>query len=252
MKIWRETQAQTIGFELPGLPGDVFKLVIPELISDSKDSLLPWEHPISLDVSESSACCMTEILNVIRMEAKLVFEKEYIDIIINVTNLSKRLWKKVNIFTCFAFYSAPMFNDPKLERTFLPINVNEWKSIAELFAEHAPGDGPFTFFSVQNGPELSELWVYRQINQKHPQVVFPASPCVVSQDGVWVAGITTPSPAYVFNNRKECCLHAAPLLDDIKPGIVMSSVNRIYIFQGTPNDFMMRCKSDLRNTNNTI
>ena len=42
MRIWQETELphQTIGFEMPKLPGQVFRLVVPELISDCNEALL--------------------------------------------------------------------------------------------------------------------------------------------------------------------------------------------------------------------
>jgi hypothetical protein len=243
VRIWQETELpqQTIGFELPDLPGESFRLVIPELISDSEKAILPWSHPSpEWDMGQESARCSVEIHGVVRMATEVLFSGEKIDIIVKVTNLSDRNWHKVNLFTCFAYYTAPAFNDPALSRTLFPVGVNTWRSVAELFEDHNPGEGPYTFFPVRGGPVLSELWVCREINQLHPQLASRGAACVLSKDKKWVAGMTTETPAYLFNNRNECCIHADPLLGMIESGGAVESMSTVFIFQGSLKEFEAR------------
>ena len=61
--------------------------------------------------------------------------------------------------------------------------------------------------------------------------------CVVSRDGRWVAGISCERPAYVFCNRKERCLHANPVFDDLKPGQTARASSYIHILRGDIGDF---------------
>ncbi len=243
MNIWQEEELphQTIGFELPSLPGQRFRLVVPELISDSEEALLPWSHPSpEWDIDQESARCSIEISGTIRMEAEVLLRREKIDIAIRVSNLSDRSWQKVNLFTCFAYYPAPLFHDPDLTRTFFPVATGTWKAVADLFAEHDPGDGPYTFSPVRGGPALSDLWLCRQINQSHTQEVSRGAACVVSSCGQWVAGMESSRPAYVFNNRRECCIHADPLLGAIEPGETIQGVSTVHIFRGSVEDFDAR------------
>lgn len=243
MKIWRveELPHQTLGFELPHLPGQAFRLVVPELISDAGEALLPWTHPSQeWKIDQDSACCSIEIGGTIRMTAEILFGPEKIDIIVRVSNLSDRTWQKVNLFTCFAFYTAPLFHDPDLARTYVPVTAGTWKPIADLFAEHDPGEGPYTFFPVRGGPALSDLWVCRKINQNHTQQVSRGAACVVSSCGQWVAGMESSKPAYVFNNRRECCVHADPLLGTINPGATVQDMSSVHIFRGSVEDFEAR------------
>lgn len=243
MRIWRETERphQTIGFELPDLPGQTFRLTVPELISDSKEALLPWSLPSpEWDIEQDSARCSIEIEGIIRMDAQVLFRGEKTDVVVSTTNLSTRVWDKVNLFTCFAYYAAPLFNDPDLTRTYFPVGKQAWKSVRELFTQQDPGSGPFTFFPVRGPPALSELWVCRQIEQHHPQVVSQGAACVLSKDKKWVAGMTTQTPAYVFNNRSECCIHADPLLGTMNPGDTIEDFTTVHIIHGSLEDFQAR------------
>jgi hypothetical protein len=233
---------QSIGFELPELPGEEFRIVIPELISDTKEPILPWEQPPpNWDIRENLARCLIEIHNTIRMEAEVRFCDERIEARVMVTNLSQRSWEMVNAFTCFAFYAAPSFNDPQLTRTYFPVN-GQWKSVAELFREHDPGTGPYTFFPVAGGPPLDDLWLCRKIPQRCPQVVSNGCGYVVSTGGDWIAGMTTRTPAYVFHNRREPCIHVDPLMGTVAAGATAEGISNIYIFRGTVASFMKRCQ----------
>lgn len=238
----RNAGGQTIAFELPNLPGEEFRIVIPEVISDATQPIVPWglQSP-DFDIAEDVARWAIEIPDVVRMEAEVRFSPDRIDAYVKTTNLSPRAWEKLNAFTCFAYYAAPSFFDPQMTRTYFPVN-SQWKSVSQLFSEHDPGSGPYTFFRVAGGPRLEELWACRQIKQFHPQIVDQGCACVVSKDGKSIVGMTTPTPAYVFVNRKETCIHADPLMGTVPPGGTCVGSSTIYVFRGTLADFAKRCR----------
>ncbi len=95
MKIWRENLPhQTIGFGMPDLPGQTFRLVVPELISDSRNPILPWSTPSpDWEVGEESARCVIEIVGMIRMSAEVLFSGDRIVIDVSVSNLSEVVWE---------------------------------------------------------------------------------------------------------------------------------------------------------------
>ena len=245
MKIWAEKKQQTVAFELPQLPGETFQIVIPEMITDTKGPILPWPQQTSpWKIDENKAVSWAEIRDVVYMEAEVLFQDEQILAAVKVTNLSQTNWEKVNAFTCFRLQHAPSFQDPQLTRTYLPV-AGRWKSVAELFAENRPGEGPYTFFRVESGPELEDLWVCDGYERTppayyHPQVVSKGCCCVVSADGTCVAGMTTRTPAYIFINR-NCCIHADPIIGDVAPGENREANSVIHIFQGALPEFIERC-----------
>ena len=246
VSIWPVTDLphQTIGFELSELPGEEFRIVIPELISDDTEPILPWEQPSpKWNIGRGTARCSIEIQDKIHMDAEVLFCKERIVTRVAATNLSQVTWKNVNAFTCFAFYAAPSFDDPELTRTYFPVD-GQWKSVSVLFAEHDPGSGPYTFFPVAGGPQLEDLWLGRKISQHHPQIVSKGCACVVSKDGRWIAGMATRTPAYAFHNRRERCIHADPLLGTIPPDTTAEGVATVFIFRGTFTDFTRQCNAE--------
>jgi len=134
-----------------------------------------------------------------------------------MTNLSDRRWELATAFTCFAFFKAPLFDNPELDRMMLPVagNGGRWRGYLRKII---PVTDCILFSPVVGGPQLMEIEVVRLIKQTHPQVIDYGACCVVSKDGKWVAGVSTQQPAYLFCNRRLRCLHADPLYEPIAPG----------------------------------
>lgn len=232
-----QCREQTIAFKIDELPNQVFKIVIPEIITDTKEALIEWNHKVpQWDVGPYHASWHCEVAGVIQMTATVVFGREVIEARVEVSNLSDRTWELANAFTCFAFYKAPMFDNPELDRIKLAVD-GQWRSVAELFAEADPGSGPYTFFRVKGGPNPCDIVLGQRVNQFHRQMADYGAACVVSKDGKWVAGAYSDRPAYLFCNRRERCIHANPFYDPIGPGETAVESTYIRIMRGSVVDF---------------
>lgn len=240
-----ESDRQTIYFELPALPGQVFRLVTPELISDTEGNPMPWGHasPQAWTVEENHASFTDGVKDVVRTQVNITFQAERIEARVKVTNLTDRVWKNSNAFTCFLLKRAPLFSDPALERTFAPVE-GKWTSLTEILRGDKSAHGSLTFFEVSGGPPLNELWVLKEIKNRYSEKLDHGSICVVSTDGKWVAGMTAPRAAYVFNNAGLPCIHADPLLGDVAPSKSREASSIIHIFKGSVNDFAERCRME--------
>lgn len=228
---------QMISFQTAALPDNIFKVVIPEIITDRQETLVPWsQEPPVWHIDADRAWWECRIPGKIRMRADMRFGDQVIEAEVEMTNLSDRTWENANAFTCFAFYSAPLFDDPSLNRIYFPVG-GKWRAVGELFAEHSPGTGPYTFFPVAGGPALDDMNVCRLVKQRHPQVADYGAACVVSKDGRWVLGVNADRPAYVFCNRCERCIHANPVFEPIAPGQTARAATHIRILRGGIADF---------------
>ena len=254
-KVWvNYFQEQSIELEFRQFPGNVFKIAIPEVISDAEGPIVPWqEDPSSWEFSRQMARWHTTIPDLVHMEAEVEFRGSEIETRVRVRNLSPRTWRATNAFICLTYADAPLFNDPPLERTFVPTadwrSPSGWEPLADLFAAYDHGRGKYTFFPVRGGPGLEDLWVFRRIDQAaHHQVLSRGFGCVVSRDGRWTIGMTTADAAYFFNNRSRrvehqdgVCIHADPLLGDVTPGGTAEGISTIHIVEGGIDAFIARC-----------
>lgn len=235
--VYGDIQKQTVAFETADPPGQIFKIVIPEIVTDREGTLLKWSQEVpAWDIGPDRAAWTCEIPGVIRMNAAVLFRTDVIEARVEMTNLSARTWTLANAFTCFAFYAAPLFDNPEMDRILFPVD-GRWRSVADLFAQASPGRGPYTFFPVRGGPRLEDMDVCRLVKQRHPQVVQYGAACVVSRDGQWVAGVSAARPAYVFCNRRERCIHANPVYEPIAPGQTARESTFIRILRGGVADF---------------
>jgi len=241
----RESDRQTIYFEYPALPDQVFRLVIPELVSDTESDPMPWglASPGTWVVKENHAAFTDTVKDTIRADVDVVFQGERVEARVKVTNLTNRLWKNSNAFTCFFLKQAPLFSDPALDRTFVPIG-GRWEKLSDVVRADSIPQGALTAYEPGGGPDLDSLWLLSQIKNRYSGKLDHGSVCVVSSDGRWIAGMTAPQPAYVFNNPGLPCIHADPLLGDVAPGKTGEGRSILHVFKGTIDDFSERCRLD--------
>lgn len=70
-RIWQDPQEQTIAFEPSDLPGNIFKIVIPEIITDRKETLVGWDQRVDAwRITADRAGWTAEIPGRIRMDAE--------------------------------------------------------------------------------------------------------------------------------------------------------------------------------------
>jgi hypothetical protein len=242
MKVTVIPGTQALHLEHPDFAGERFMMQFPEIVSDRHGPIIGWDrHPDKWDITAGSAGWSIDIPNAARMEATLVFESEKILANVTLTNLSDRTWQDANAFTCFVYGCVPAFDDPEMERTFLPVG-NTWRSVADVWAESYPGDRIYTFYPVAGGADMQKLWLrYQEQCQLCDVMLSRGAIAAVSSDRQWVAGMCTPVPAFVFNNRKGRCLHACPLMRTVQPGQTTDCASTIHIFRGTLEDLAARC-----------
>jgi hypothetical protein len=205
-------QKQSITFEPDGLPGEVFRITIPEIVSDGGGVIVPWSQPSpNWDIDERSAGWSAEAPGRFSMTASVTFTDGPIATTVALTNLSPNTWTRVTAFTCLAYWESPLFDDPDLSRTYVPVE-NGWKAVGELFRDHDPGGRPYTFFPVEGRPPLASLWLCREIPQWHPDGS-PVAPRVVRATAL-VAG-ECQGAAFVFVNRRERCVHANAVVEQV-------------------------------------
>ena len=99
----RNVERQTLGFQIPDLPGEQFRIALPELLSDADQPILPWGFVSpEFEIRDNVARMVIELPGVIQMEARVYFTEDRIKAQVSATNLSNREWKMFNTFTCFA------------------------------------------------------------------------------------------------------------------------------------------------------
>jgi hypothetical protein len=236
----------TLSFALPELPGEVFSIIVPEIVSKKQELILPYsEVPLAYwSLSKNLAHYGLEIAGKLALDGTVQFADQRILCALKITNLSERRWENVSTLTCLAYHEAPHFDDPNFDRTYVAV-AGKPTSVAELLKKYPSGDGG-AFFPVSGSPPLDAFAVCMAKDYEHdryPQTLSNGSACVVSIDGKWVAGISAEPAAYVYINSEDSpkfhwrSIHADPWIRVIEPGQAVLAETAIQVFRGTTQEF---------------
>src|SRR6266487_2001097 len=177
---FRNVARQTLSIELPELPGQEFRIALPELISDANRSILPWGFVSpEFEIRDHEAQLTIEVPNEVRMEACVADKGDCIEAQLRLTNLSRGTWVLANAFICFACLNAPLFYDSEGSRTWYP-KGGKWHAMSELRSDHPQPENPYTLIRVKGGPELSEMWVCRKLQGLLPGSASQSCACITS------------------------------------------------------------------------
>lgn len=247
VKIWDTRQYNlTLSFELPELPGEVFSIIVPEIVSEKQELILPYsDGPLAYwSLNKNFAHYGLEVARKLGLDGTVQFTDQRISCALKITNLSERRWENVSTFTCLAYHEAPHFDDPNFGRTYVAV-AGKPTSVAELLKKYPSVDGA-ALFPVSGSPPLDAFAVCMAKEYEHdryPQTLSNGSACVASIDGKWVAGISAAPAAYVYINSEDSpkfrwrSIHADPWIRAIEPGQTALAETVIQVFRGTPQEF---------------
>ncbi len=237
--------AMQVTAQVPGLDNQVFALGIPETIGcreamlvNFPEAKIEWRGPDADGVVSCSWGPGGRIFYALRV----IPTADYVDVEMTVRNHTEFLWHDVFAFNCLNPIEAPVFQDWKLERTYMSA---QGKPRCMAQATRVKGHMPTVGFYLPErvGAGTESIFV-RGFGATSPD----------RTDGSWIVTLSEPAGAYMaatamkaaflFDNLDRCCLHAAPSFGDIGPGEGSTTISRLYLAKGTLDDFLRRLAAD--------
>ena len=234
------------GLTVPGLPNQLFVLVIPETIGSREEMLLNfpdvsprWKVP----EEDGSIACEWTTEGRIRYAARLVPGEDFVDVEMEIENLTSRLWQDVFSFNCLNPTGAAPFRDLEMKRTWISREGNLLR-LAETTRPRGPMPtvGFYLHESVPAGQEPSFVRGFEATNAvrtDRPWIV------TLSDAGTHFMAAAAPEAVFLFNNVDRGCIHAAPSFGDIGPREKGRAVARFYFARGGVSEFLRRWREDL-------
>ncbi len=233
--------------QVPLLGNQTFSLGIPETIGSSEGMILnfpevviKWNQP-----EESGAVgyrCVAE--GKVDYSVRLVPDVDFVDVTMNIKNISAKQWTNVFSFNCLNPVNAPKFKDWHLERTYMSKNGKPFRMDGTTRINE--GAKPFMrtlqFYLHEDYEEVSPF--VRGFRSTSPDKTDGSYIVTLSEDGDAYMGATSPKALFLFNNLDRCCIHSATTFGDIAPGKETSVRVRLYLARGTLEDFLNRYYSD--------
>ena len=85
---------QAFAFEHAALPGQLFRVVIPEWVSDDQEIMVHWVHRVpEWKFGSDYATWSDQINGKIRFCSTVLFKEEVIEARVELSNLSERCWR---------------------------------------------------------------------------------------------------------------------------------------------------------------
>ncbi len=240
-----EAGAMQVRARVPALGNQAFALGLPEtigcreaLLVNFPEARVEWQGPDA----DGVVACSWGPGGRISYALRLVPAEDFVDVEMTVRNHTEFLWRDVFAFNCLNPIEAPTFQDWKLERTYMSRHGKPFlMSGTKRVQGHMPTVGFYLPERVEAGTE--SIFV-RGFGGTSPD----------RTDGSWIVTLSEPAgafmaatvveTAFLFDNLDRCCLHAAPSFGDIGPGEASTTVSRLYLAQGTLEDFLKRQAAD--------
>ncbi len=221
-----------ISFRVDPFPDDIFLLIFPEWLTSRERSwhVRPtWKTAGGKAMAEwaSEGVSVKLTLDYTQLGKESVLKWTY-----EVANNSAQDLSDVALFNCFNLVDAPSFVDFEMKRTWIrqgEMNTAQLSTVKKTRATRT-----IQFYPTKGGLDLPEFERFMRYGATSAQELEGDRIAVDSKDGEWtVESIVEGQVAYFFNNweRDHGCIHAAPMLGDIKAGESKGSTGRIQFKQ---------------------
>ncbi|MFQ5808831.1 MAG: hypothetical protein ACE5JM_04340 [Armatimonadota bacterium] len=242
--IIRPSQGQmNCSMQWPLLPGEIFRLNIPEAIVNNDGGRWGVQEikPRWQAGPDGQQSYDVEMAGGMRLQVRMVPFEDHVDINYEVTNLQKTPWTESLAFTCFNHGSVPSINDFELLRTYI---WRKGKAYRLVDIERQFSTRPLVqLFGIEGArpwPEVDFVARFR---------ASPREPCepliaIQSRDGRLVTGVAARPALFLFHNAEYSCIHSCPTFGPLKPNETGKALTRHYFLQGTIEDLRKRYDRD--------
>jgi hypothetical protein len=246
-RIWQRGQ-QVLRLVSEGFPADVFLLMLPECVLDSKSGYFFWCADLAASATwhahgASAAVRVAVLPDAAEYQTCLTCHPGVVTLSLSIRNLSPERWRQASGVVCLRLAEAPTFADEDLARTYMR-SGNQFVPLAET--DRSRGNPLFNSYlsaGVEAPAAWSEpgaLWTARE---EVPDDGFIAT---VARDGSGVVALLwEPSHDIGCNSSEHFrCIHSNPLIGDLGAGETATCRGCICVLRGIDlEESYQRCRS---------
>ena len=240
----RPSQGQmNCSLEWPVLPGQLFRLNLPEAIVNNEGGR--WGvgeiKPSWVAGPDGQQSYEVEDPGGMRLKIRMEPFEDHVDIHYEVTNLQDKPWTESLAFTCFNHGAIYSMNDFELVRTYIWRKGKAYR-LADI--ERKFSTRPLVqLFGIEGARPWQEVDFVSKFQASPPQ---PCEPLIAiqSRDGKYVTGVAAQPALFLFQNSEYSCIHSCPTFGALKPGETGRALTRHYFLEGDINDLRKRYDAD--------
>jgi hypothetical protein len=225
-------------------PGDRFGFGVPESIGDAARPVWfggvephwnelddgAWEQVGHLEDELSYRITMTPL-------------DDHVDLAVEVTNESDRIWEQAMAFNCFQCGGVPEIADHECLRHWVATD-GVLTPLIELPRVFGPRP-TIQLYNVEGAPMATEVPFVSNFQATPEGVVLEPWMAIRSRDGKRLA-VTASRPCLtLFQNMEYSCIHASPWMGRLAPGASGQALNRVYFVEASLEDWHARYTEEL-------
>jgi hypothetical protein len=236
MRLYPHEAERSVSIEHPAFPGRLFGYAVPESLGRDEGKVYGhWDwSPVNWQGPNDQGMIWFRGEN-----DKVIFFvqmtpcEDYIDVVQTVTNKTDATWNHVYSFHCLTTINHPEFRDVEMVRTCLPIENKGLTPSRDILGKD-DSHGVVHMVTPSFGEhEFADQFPLATLKANAPYSL------IESRNEKWVAAVITENAAFLFTNGGNSCIHTCPGFGQLKPNEKKTSRSRIYVFQGTKNDFLL-------------
>jgi len=225
---------------VPAFPGERFVIGFPEAIGDAGAAVWyggvtpDWE-PRGAGRWRSSATVEGEL----SYEMDVVCATDFVDVRIQLKNLSERTWAQSLAFNCFNCSEAPSVRDYECVRHWVRAN-GQFRRLTEIPRQFGPRPA-LQLYSVEGQPPGRDIPFVANF-ESTPKIALEGWMAIVSRDGRRLVAAVSQPALCLFQNMEYSCIHSAPSFGRVEPGHTSHALTRIYFAETTIHAWYARMR----------
>ena len=230
---------------VPGFPGDVFKVNFPESIGPTNQS--SWFDVIQCSWEEKENGNWTGrgwVEGKLEYSIVVTVLDDCVDFLISLTNKSKERWEETHAFNCVNCGSAITIRDHECKRHWVKTD-GSFKKLIEIPRVFGPRPA-LQLYSVENAPEGKDIPFVAAFKSTPEKLAIEGWMAIQSTDGKRLVAVFTKPSLYTFQNREYSCIHSASSFGSLDPEETGTALTRIYFVEASLEEWYGRMIKEMK------
>ena len=218
--------------DVPAFPGDSFGIGIPESIGAIDTP--KWFNVIKCTWQEADGGKWSGrgwVDDELDYTVSIDPHNDYVDVVLTLTNKSRRDWKDTYAFNCFQAGGSAAICDHECKRHWVR-SGGEFRRLIELPRQYSPRP-TVQLYSVEGARPGKDIPFVHAFRATPEAVAIEGWMAIRTRDGKRLVAVVSKPALFTFQNREYSCIHSGPSFGPLKVGESGKALTRVYFVEAT-------------------
>ena len=229
--------------DVPAFPGEFFTLNAPEVIGDASQVVFAMDLPPSwTDLGGGQWRANGHVAGELEFALTVTPGSDSLDVDIQLTNRSTRVWNQSLAFPCFNCSDSPSIADFECARHWVRAN-QQFQRLTQVRRRYSTRP-TIQAYSVEGATPATQIPFVSGF-QATPDALLEGWLAIQARTGDRLAAVVSRPGLFLFQNMEYSCIHCGPSFGTLSPGQSGQALTRIYLVESTLDDWYRRMKLEL-------